>query len=600
MTGTVILAPGASALPLARRLQGMIPRALILAPETTGGDLAFAGDLGPRLRAAFLEGRAIVGVCAAGILIRLLAPALADKRAEPPVLAVDEAGRSVVPLLGGHRGANDLARRLAGELGAIAAITTAGDARFGLALDAPPPGWRLARPEAAKGFMARLLAGNAVRLVDPGGHGGWLRAGSLPLHDGADLAVEITHEARASEPDRLVCHPPVVAIGAGSERFCPPDELADLADRALEEAGVAPGAVAVVASLDLKAAEPAIHGLAERYGVPARFLDAATLRAEEPRLVTPSEAVRAEVGVAGVAEAAALAAAGPGGRLLLPKRKSRGATVALALAASTIEPARVGRARGRLSVVGIGPGGAPWRTREAEAALLDCDEAVGYGLYLDLAADLLRGRPEARFPLGGEADRCRHALKRAAGGLNVALVCSGDPGIFAMATLVEELVEATGDPAEKRVEVRVVPGVSAFQTAAARVGAPVGHDFCCVSLSDLLTPLPVIERRLEAAAAGDFVVALYNPVSLRRREALPLARRILLKHRPSDTPVVVARDLGRADERVEVVTLEALSVEMVDMLTLVLVGSSATRRFAARDGGTRVFTPRGYPVGEAP
>ena len=168
-----------------------------------------------------------------------------------------------------------------------------------------------------------------------------------------------------------------------------------------------------------------------------------------------------------------------------------------------------------------------------------------------------------------------------------------------MAALVEELVAATDDPALARVEVRIVPGVSAFQMAAARVGAPVGHDFCCISLSDLLTPMPVIERRLKAAAEGDFVVALYNPVSIRRREALPRAREILLAHRPPDTPVVVARDLGRGGERVEVVTLEGLTVEMVDMLTVVLVGSRTTRRATTVSGGTRVFTPRGYPVEQA-
>ena len=241
------------------------------------------------------------------------------------------------------------------------------------------------------------------------------------------------------------------------------------------------------------------------------------------------------------------------------------------------------------------PARASWRTREAQALLDQADELVGYDLYLDLAGALPHQKLH-RSPIGAEQDRCRLALERAATGRNVALVCSGDPGIYALATLVLELVEHEPRPEWQRIEIVVSPGVSAMQAAAARFGAPLGHDFCAISLSDLLTPRAVIERRLEAAAAGDFVLALYNPASQRRRELLPLAREILLRHRPPETPVIVARNLGRQDETSRLTSLAQLDPAAVDMLSLVLVGSSTTRRVPRLHGPDWVYTPRGYQV----
>ena len=163
-----------------------------------------------------------------------------------------------------------------------------------------------------------------------------------------------------------------------------------------------------------------------------------------------------------------------------------------------------------------------------------------------------------------------------------------------MAALTYEMVDESPSVDWRRLDISVAPGISALQGAAARIGAPLGHDFCTISLSDLLTPWPVIESRIRAAADGDFVVAFYNPVSRRRNTQLPAARDILLNARPSETPVVLARNLGRADESIDVITLGALTTETVDMTTVVLVGSSETRRIDRRDGGVWVYTPRGY------
>jgi cobalt-precorrin 5A hydrolase/precorrin-3B C17-methyltransferase len=336
--------------------------------------------------------------------------------------------------------------------------------------------------------------------------------------------------------------------------------------------------------------------LGKSLAVPVRFFERAALAAEAPRLATPSSVVEAEVGVPGVAEAAALAAAGSAGRLVVAKRKSRRCTVAVAAAPAPLDAAAVGRAQGSVVVLGFGPGDEATRTPAVGAALARADLVIGYGLYLDLVADLTGGAECRRYPLGEERERCLDAVMAAGTGRNVALVCSGDPGIYAMAALVMEILDKTADPAAQRIAVTVLPGVSALQVAAARAGAPLGHDFAVISLSDLLTPMPVIEARLAAAARGDFALALYNPVSQRRRTALATARRILLEHRPAATPVVIARNLGRDGETVTTTTLAALEVDMVDMLSIVLVGASQSRSFRRVDGSIITYTPRGYEV----
>ncbi|MEE8536108.1 MAG: precorrin-3B C(17)-methyltransferase, partial [Kiloniellales bacterium] len=421
----------------------------------------------------------------------------------------------------------------------------------------------------------------------------WLARSALPISDAGGLEIRVTETADPGAPDRLVYHPAVLAVGVGCERDCDPHEVIALVEETLAEAGLAAGAVAALVSIDLKADEPAVHAAAKALEVPARFFGKVALAAETDRLVNPSDLVRREVGVAGVAEGAALAAAGPEGALVVPKRKSKRATCAIARAPAPLDPAAIGRPRGRLAVVGTGPGDAAWRTPEVEAEVRRASDLVGYRLYLDLLGPLVRGKALHAFALGEEEARVRAALDLAAEGRRVALVSSGDPGIYAMAALVFELLEREDRADWRRIEIAVSPGISALQAAAARIGAPLGHDFCAVSLSDLMTPWAVIERRLVAAAEGDFVVALYNPVSKRRRHQLAKAAEILRRRRAAGTPVVLARNLGRPGERVEVIDLAELTPERVDMLTLVLVGSSETRRLA-HGGGIWVYTPRGY------
>ena len=264
--------------------------------------------------------------------------------------------------------------------------------------------------------------------------------------------------------------------------------------------------------------------------------------------------------------------------------------MSLVLVPSSVPAPRNGRP-GSVSVVGLGPAGPDWLTPEANAELAAADELIGYETYLARVPER-RGQRRHATDNRVEAQRARHALELAAGGARVAVVSSGDPGIFAMAAAVLEVVD--GDVALADVEVRIVPGLSAMQAAAARVGAPLGHDFCVVSLSDQLKPWEVVERRLDAAGAADLVLALYNPASRTRREQLTRAVEVLRRHRADATPVVVARAVGAPEESVSVTTLGALDVDVVDMRTLLIVGSSTTRTIEGEP--PRVYTPRRYPA----
>jgi cobalt-precorrin 5A hydrolase/precorrin-3B C17-methyltransferase len=551
---------------------------------------AFFPDALEHVRTLFASGTPVIGVCASGILIRAVAPLLADKTTEPPVVSVADDGGVVVPLLGGHRGANRLAQDIAAGLQSIAAVTTAGDVALGVALDAPPAGYRLANPEDAKSVMAALLNGATLS-----------RQGEklFDIENDVDGAVQlyVTEGEVEGDATKLVYHPQRFALGLGCARNADPEELWKLVCETLTREGIAKGAIASVNSIDLKGDEPAMNVVAKRLGVPLRLFTAVELELEAARLENPSDVVFAEVGCHGVCEGAALAASGTTGELVVAKQKTANGTCAIARAQEVITT-HAGRSRGRLSIVGIGPGQHSWRTPEASRLIAEAEELVGYGLYIDLLGPLAYGKTRSDFPLGGEEDRCRFALEQAAKGKNVALVCSGDAGIYAMGALVFELLDRGVDElgvsdAAHRVDVVSTPGVSALQGAAARAGAPLGHDFCAISLSDLLTPREDIIKRLHAAAEGDFVIAFYNPVSMRRRTLLAEARDILLKHRPADTPVMLASSLGRPEEHVRYRKLSELEVDEVDMLTVVLIGSSHSK-LAQLGEGPRMYTPRGY------
>jgi cobalt-precorrin 5A hydrolase/precorrin-3B C17-methyltransferase len=539
------------------------------------------GALGETVRTRFTDVDGFVLFCAVGVAVRVVGPLLADKRTDPAVVCVDEAGRFAVAVCGGHAGgANRLAGEVASAIGAVPVVTTATDA-VGLPAFDSLPGF-VATGDVA-GVTRAMLDGEAVGFESelaawPTGSGdGFSRQlrGSVTriTAGGASAArVVLADRAVAPRPGLVVLHPPSLVAGIGASTGAPPEEAAELLAATLAGAGLARESLAEVATIDRRAGDPAVTAL----GLPIRAYSAERLAAQP--VPNPSPVVEQAVGTPSVAEAAALAAAGPGGELVVPKQAGRQVTVALA---------RRQHPRGHLAVVGLGPGDARHRTPAASAAVSRAEVVIGYGPYLDQAADLFTpAHVVVASPIGDEEGRVARALAEAEAGRRVALVCSGDAGVYALAALVWE---AAADDTDADVE--VVPGVTAALAAASLLGAPLGHDHAAVSLSDLLTPWEDIERRIEAAGAGDFVLALYNPRSRGRPHHLDRARVLLLAHRPPDTPVGVVTDAYRPGQRVTLTTLGDLDPEMVGMTTVVIVGATTTRVVAGA-----MVTPRRVPV----
>ncbi len=549
---------------------------------------------------------AVVAVGACGLVTRLIAPLLGGKEQDPAVVVVDPQGQFAVPLLGGHlAGADQLSREIAALLGGQAVIGGSSGAEGRLPLDAFGLDWGWRRGGGDwRGLMLDAAAGRTPHLQQQGG---------LALWQGLEAAAGMVDAlaaspAEASPHTALVIgpwlgegcrwHPPCLWLGIGCERNTSLAVLERLVHRVLSRSGLAEDAVAGLASIDRKGDEPALLALAEARGWPLKLFTAAQLAAVT--VPNPSEAVAREMGTASVAEAAAsLAAAapatatsnGPQPEPLVPKTietagagEQGAATLAVVLA-----PRQWAPQRGELHLVGSGPGRLDLLSGDSRRTLAAASVWVGYGPYLDLLEPLRRPDQLRRDgKLTEERARCAEALQLASQGLKVALISSGDSGIYGMAGLALELWLELPPPERPGFEVH--PGLSALQLAAARAGAPLMHDFCTISLSDRLTPWEVIERRLRSAADGDFVVALYNPRSLGRDWQLGRARELLLLGRPASTPVVLARQLGRREEQVSLHTLGDLPINQVDMLTLVLIGNSSSR---IQDGW--MVTPRGYP-----
>ncbi|WP_433558762.1 precorrin-3B C(17)-methyltransferase [Pseudonocardia xinjiangensis] len=517
---------------------------------------------------------------ATGATVRLIAPLLADKRTDPGVVCVDEARRFAVALAGGHEGgANALATRVAAVLGAEPVITTASDAAGSTGLDELVAllGATVDGDLAAAGTA--LLDG-AAHVENPLG----FPLPPMPPGTGEPRhRIVITDRlppapATAAGVTRLV--PPTLVVGIGSARGVPPEAVAAVLDRLRTGPGLDLRAVRAYASVDLKAGEAGILAAI----APAELLTypAAVLAGVD--VPNPSEVVRAEVGTASVAEAAALHAAaelGGGAPVELVVEKIKGDNV-------TVAAARI-RTRGRLAIVGLGPGAADLRVPRADTELRRASIVVGLDQYVDQVRHLLRPGTEIRASgLGDEEQRAADAVALAAKGHAVALIGSGDAGVYAMAS---PALQGAGPD----IDVVGVPGVTAALAAASLLGAPLGHDHVLISLSDLHTPWPVIEQRVAAAASADLVTCFYNPRSRDRHWQLGAALDAFRAHRPPTTPVGAVRQAGRPGQRVWTAALADFDLAEVDMLTTVVVGSSATRMVAGR-----MVTPRGYRWTAAP
>ncbi len=563
----------------------------------------YDGPAATALPQAFAECDAIVSFLAVGATVRIAAPLITGKYEDPGIVCVDEALRYAIPVLGGHAGgANVLARRVAGILGATAVISTASEASGSVGLDefGADLGFVLEPGSALAAVGAAILSGERVTLTmqqqwpvpalppnvvrtahpEPG-------VAAIVVSDEVSPPGAAQPAADAGGPGpRVTYRPPSLVVGAGASTGVTAAEAGGLIDEALAAAGLSPKSVRWLATADIKAREPGLVAAAAQRGWEVVTVPAAQL-ARVP-VPTPSEAVRAAVGTPSVAEAAALqvaaASAEPGrgdslaeqagqGSLVIPKKASARATVAAARR----------RPRGRLALIGLGPGARDLITPRAVAELRRASVVVGLDQYLRQISDLLApGTRVLASGLGEERARAVAAVSEARAGHAVALVGSGDAGIYAMASPALELADA-------RIEVTGVPGVTAALAAGTVLGAPLGHDHALISLSDLHTPWEVIERRVRAAAEADLVTCFYNPASRARNWQLGRALAILAAHRDPATPVGWVRDASRPGQSSGIATLASFDPATADMRTLVVVGSSRTTVVAGR-----MLTPREY------
>lgn len=533
-----------------------------------------AGDLADTVRSNWDNVDGFVLFCAVGIAVRVIGPLLNEKGADPVVVTVDEGGHFVIALSGGHTnglGANDLAVSVSELLEAQPVLTTATDASQTVALDTLTG---FVTSGDISGVTRAMLDDEPVSLTN---NAAWPVPAALndklqneEVGPGTIPEIIVTDTNLAVGAGQVCLNPPSLVVGVGASTDAPADAAADILKRVLAEHGLAHASVTTLATIDRRATDVVTTSL----GLPIRSFTAAELNTVD--VPNPSAVVQAEVGTDSVCEAAALLAAGPGAELIVAKTKGLTATVAIA---------RRARPEGSVTVVGLGPGHAKHRTPQADAAIRHAEVIIGYSFYVDQCAHLCSPEQEiVHSPIGAEVDRCREAVERAANGQHVTLVCSGDSGIFAMATLVLEVAPAYGHP-----PISIVPGVTASLGASAILGAPLAHDHALISLSDLLTPWPLIERRLNAVAEADMAVAFYNPRSQRRITQLQAAKDILLGSRPASTPVGIVVNATRPTERVILTTLEELDPSEVDMFSIVIVGSSTSYL-----SNGRIVTPRGY------
>jgi cobalt-precorrin 5A hydrolase / precorrin-3B C17-methyltransferase len=564
MTAPAIVILGAGALATARRIQALYAGSQVHALHGRAeADVPYS-ELGAHLQALYARGTPIVALCAAGIVIRCVAPLLSNKGVEPPVLAVAEDGSAVVPLLGGLAGVNVMAREIAAALDVPPAITTSGELRFGTCVLNPPDGYALADLGQGKRFVSDLLAGESTRIE---GDAPWLDNAQLPRSASARLAIRVTPRAWDGREDELVIHPrSVVAAVTGSGVG-----IAVRVHEALATHGLAPLALAALLVPAEHMADAPFAEAAAELNVPLRF---AQTRPEDGE--PPGNLLHAAL------------------RIPYETLHNDPATgVALALAPLAIDPATIGRARGRLTVIGLGPGSADLMVPAARTALNEATDILGYDTYVKMAGPLRADQRVHGTDNREEMQRARHAFELASAGRSVVMVSSGDPGVFAMAAAVLEALEASQDKDWAAVELSIVPGVSAALATAAQAGAPLGHDFCMLSLSDNLKPWTIIEMRLRHAAEADLVMAFYNPISRARPWQLDKALDIVREYRAPATPVVLGRDIGRPGGTLRTTTLGELRSTDVDMRTMVIVGSSTTRRFNS-GAGEWVYTPRWY------
>jgi len=529
--------------------------------------------------------RNLIFIMAAGIVVRTIAPLIKDKKTDPAIVVLDEKGRFAISLLSGHiGGANEIAREIANFLGGDAVITTASDVNNLPSIDlwAEENNLIIEDWEMIPQISTRLLNNGALRVyseIEIKLPDEFLKVGNPGFAD-----VIITNKIIPPHPpllkggggDYCGCHvkgqvylrPKNLIIGIGCNSGTSVDEIEDAVINILKENNLSSLSICSIATIDKKGDEPGLIAFARKYSFEMNTFTPDELNAVKG--ILRSESVFKATGANAVAEPAALLASGTD-KLLIPKQKIRNVTIAVA-------EHRAQNIQGKIYIVGTGPGSIEHITPYARNAIKNSDVIVGYGTYIDLIQELIKDKKVISTGMTQEIDRCKRSVELALAGKIVSVVSGGDPGIYGMAGLVFEILRTQTQENKNlsEINIEVIPGVSALNACAARLGAPLMHDFAVISLSDRLTPWKLIEKRLEAASISDFIIVLYNPRSIGRQEHINKAKNIILKYRYPETPVGIVKAAMRDNEEIVVTNLKDMLDHDIDMQATVIIGNSQT------------------------
>ncbi len=583
-----------------------------LAMEPKPYEYSFSSPLKKAAREIFRQYRYLVLIMAVGIAVRLVAPELRDKRQDPGVVVVDDAGSFSVSLLSGHiGGANELARKIASLLGAHPVITTASEVNETIAVDllGHEFGWELEDDASVKAASAALVNGEPVGIYQDAGERSWWPE-TRPLPDNVHIFTSIEalkqsssqaaliitdrilEEAPASLPTHTVIYrPKSLVVGIGCNRGTQCAEIDEAVSRVFSENRLSIKSIRNTATITLKKNEAGLLEFARKYRLPIEYFDKQNLsRAEYPS--SPSAAVLKHVGTPAVCESAALLSSGSSS-LVVPKVSfNRKVTIAVARSFSDKR-----KQRGKLFLVGIGPGNPEHMTFRARDAIARSEAVIGYETYINLIEPFLGQKEVIATGMGTEVKRVKTAIRLAKKGRQVSLVSSGDTGIYGMVGLLGEILR---EQPGYDLDIEVIPGVPLLVASAALLGAPISGDFASISLSDYLVSWEEIILRIKLAAQANLVIIIYNPRSKKRQHQLTEAREVILKYRSPSTPVGIVTSAYRQEQKVVVTDLEHMLDHTIGMRTTIIVGNSTT--FALDDW---IVTPRGYQTkyslsGEAP
>jgi cobalt-precorrin 5A hydrolase/precorrin-3B C17-methyltransferase len=524
------------------------------------------------------DASALLFIMATGIVVRTIAPLIKNKKEDPAVLVIDEEGKHVIPLLGGHQArANELATTLATLINANPVITTSSDINNLPALDLWIDRCQLfiQNPSILPKIMSKFIENRKIKIYI---NSDLIRVPIFPDHfqvvKEAEFAdIIITNKKLELNEEQLILIPRNLVVGLGFHDWVTSNEIEEAVKKVFTDEGLYFEALKGVATLEKKAKNEALQEFSRKYGL--RVFSYTPEELQEVKGLSFSPIVERAVGVSSVCEQSAILASQ--GRLIVPKRVFKDITIAVAEAPYYV--------KGKVYVVGIGPGSLFYITPKAINAIRKAEVIIGYKTYINQIESLIKDKRVFAYGMTEEVKRAKTAIEYALKGMIVSVVSGGDPGVYGMAGLIFEILAQNN----LEVEVEVIPGISAFNAASSKVGAPIMNDFACISLSDRLTPWNEIEKRLEYAAKSDFVIILYNPKSSKRRENLTKAKELILKYRDNNTPVAIVKNATREGEEIFITNLDNMDAYPVDMNTTIIIGNSQSYIYK-----NFFITPRGY------